>query len=217
MISISFSFSLIQGPGHTNHNRQLFTWFGTKNILWGTGKFMLESFCALVTYSNRVLAIHLRFIFFTSCKNNTWILSLCFMYLFPLTLSLARSLYFTIVSVSVCVCVCVRARIRPSSLLSSMNQWWNGIQAYKLGMFGADYVWILHEIVGEPWWHKTTHECSQKQLQEVSENLLIVSSHNSIVSNEISYSGLVSCSPSLDVCVFMFVKGIHTLFVTLTI
>lgn len=65
-------------------------------------------------------------------------------------------------------------------------------KAYKLGMYGADYVWILHEIVGEPWWHKTTHECNQKQLQEVSENLLIVSSHNSIVSNEISYSGLVS-------------------------
>lgn len=68
------------------------------------------------------------------------------------------------------------------------------IQAYKLGMYGADYVWILHEIAGEPWWHKASQECSQKQLQEVSENLLIVSSHNSIVSNEISYSGLVSLS-----------------------
>lgn len=82
------------------------------------------------------------------------------------------------------------------------------IQAYKLGMYGADYVWILHEIAGEPWWHKASQECSQKQLQEVSENLLIVSSHNSIVSNEISYSGLVSLSLahslSLSLCVSVY-------------
>lgn len=65
-------------------------------------------------------------------------------------------------------------------------------QAFKLGMYGADYVWILHEIAGTPpWWHQRTHECSQKQLQEVSENLLVVSSYNSIVSDDISYSGLV--------------------------
>lgn len=58
-------------------------------------------------------------------------------------------------------------------------------------MYGADYAWILHEIVGQPWWKQTTHECSQKQLEEVSENLLVVSSHNSIVGEAISYSGLV--------------------------
>lgn len=58
-------------------------------------------------------------------------------------------------------------------------------------MYGADYAWILHEIVGQPWWRKTTRECSQKQLEEVSENLLVVSSHNSIVGDAISYSGLV--------------------------
>lgn len=61
-------------------------------------------------------------------------------------------------------------------------------------MYGADYVWILHEIVGTPWWHEIIahgYECSQKQLQEFAENLLVVSSYNSIVSNEISYSGLV--------------------------
>lgn len=58
-------------------------------------------------------------------------------------------------------------------------------------MYGADYVWILHDIAGSPWWHERTHECNQKQLQEVSENLLVVSSHNSILSDEISFSGLV--------------------------
>lgn len=65
------------------------------------------------------------------------------------------------------------------------------LQAYKLGMYGADYAWILHEIVGPPWWKGGTHECNQKQLREASENLLVVSSHNSIVGGAISYSGLV--------------------------
>lgn len=87
------------------------------------------------------------------------------------------------------------------------------MQAYKLGMYGADYVWILHEIVGEPWWHKTTHECNQKQLQEVSENLLIVSSHNSIVSNEISYSGLVSISAALRVYVGVCEQKKHSIYI----
>lgn len=77
-------------------------------------------------------------------------------------------------------------------------------QAFKLGMYGADYVWILHEIIGEPWWYKTTHECSQKQLQEVSESLLIVSSHNSIASNEISFSGLVRVKLYTYVLLFIF-------------
>lgn len=81
----------------------------------------------------------------------------------------------------------------------------NGInQAFKLGMYGADYVWILHEIIGEPWWYKTTHECSQKQLQEVSESLLIVSSHNSIASNEISFSGLVRVKIHTYILLFIF-------------
>lgn len=58
-------------------------------------------------------------------------------------------------------------------------------------MYGADYAWILHEIVGPKWWKEGTHECNQKQLEEASENLLVVSSHNSIVGGAISYSGLV--------------------------
>lgn len=90
------------------------------------------------------------------------------------------------------------AYIPPLTLYPlTIRKYGKKIQAYKLGMYGADYVWILHEIFGEPWWHKTTYECSQKQLQEVSENLLIVSSHNSIVSNEVSYSGLVSVQQNL--------------------
>lgn len=64
-------------------------------------------------------------------------------------------------------------------------------QAFKLGMYGADYVWILHEIAGTPWWHEGSPECDQKQLQEVAENVIVVSSYNSIVNDDISYSGLV--------------------------
>lgn len=64
-------------------------------------------------------------------------------------------------------------------------------QAFKLGMYGADYVWILHEIAGTPWWYESTPECDQKQLQVVAENVIVVSSYNSIVNDDISHSGLV--------------------------
>lgn len=148
---------------------------------------MLESF--YFCYDSESSACHSSSIYFSLYASTIhgFYLS-AFMYFFSLSLS------FTICFP--CVCVCVFAFV--------FGEWWyNTTQAYKLGMFGADYVWILHEIVGEPWWHKTTHECSQKQLQEVSENLLIVSSHNSIVSNEISYSGLVSIL-SLSLYLFFF-------------
>uniref|UniRef100_A0A1I8MU71 Gamma-aminobutyric acid type B receptor subunit 2 n=1 Tax=Musca domestica TaxID=7370 RepID=A0A1I8MU71_MUSDO len=66
-------------------------------------------------------------------------------------------------------------------------------EAYRLRMFGADYAWILHESMGAPWWHDlaaTTSYCTAKELQAAVENLIIVSSHNSIVGNNISLSGL---------------------------
>lgn len=58
-------------------------------------------------------------------------------------------------------------------------------------MYGAEYVWILQETQGEPWWLKPTLECSRKDLEKAAESLIIVGSHNSIVGSEISYSGLV--------------------------
>lgn len=136
----------------------------------------------------------------SSSRTNNRLLNSIFFFLF------SRSIYLSHTFLSVdpsigCLCGaltlihhhCQRHRHYHQRVFCRVY-WQNAeiIQAYKLGMYGADYVWILHEIVGEPWWHKATNECSQKQLQEVSENLLIVSSHNSIVSNEISYSGLVS-------------------------
>uniref|UniRef100_A0A1I8QF15 Gamma-aminobutyric acid type B receptor subunit 2 n=1 Tax=Stomoxys calcitrans TaxID=35570 RepID=A0A1I8QF15_STOCA len=66
-------------------------------------------------------------------------------------------------------------------------------EAYRLRMFGADYAWILHESMGAPWWHDlstTASYCTAKELQTAVENLIIVSSHNSIVGNNISLSGL---------------------------
>lgn len=91
---------------------------------------------------------------------------------------LLLSLYFSEFSLFLCVCM-------------PFLVWLFLLQAYKMGMYGADYAWILHEIVGPPWWKEGTVDCYQKQLEEASENLLVVSSHNSIVGGAISYSGLV--------------------------
>lgn len=67
------------------------------------------------------------------------------------------------------------------------------LQAFKLGMYGADYAWILQETLGTQWWYEgdEVSECSQKNLQAAIESVLIVTSHNSIVGEETSYSGLV--------------------------
>ncbi|XP_055685134.1 gamma-aminobutyric acid type B receptor subunit 2 [Lutzomyia longipalpis] len=67
-------------------------------------------------------------------------------------------------------------------------------EAYRLGMYGADYAWILHETLGPPWWllHSPAAECQQKQLEAAVESLIIVSSHNSIVGNSVSFSGLTN-------------------------
>lgn len=61
-------------------------------------------------------------------------------------------------------------------------------------MYGTDYAWIVQEDLGSMWWLQDTGECTVKQLQAVAENMIIVSSHNSIVGEDISYSGLVSLS-----------------------
>ncbi|ALC37925.1 GABA-B-R3 [Drosophila busckii] len=63
-------------------------------------------------------------------------------------------------------------------------------EAYRLHMFGADYAWILHESMGAPWWPNQQSACSNHELQLAVENLIVVSTHNSIVGNNVSYSGL---------------------------
>jgi gamma-aminobutyric acid type B receptor len=65
------------------------------------------------------------------------------------------------------------------------------LQAHQLGMYGADYAWILQGAPSDIWWENTT-ECPQHHLAAAVEGLLLVSSHNSIVGMMPSYSGLVS-------------------------
>lgn len=67
-------------------------------------------------------------------------------------------------------------------------------KAYELGMYGADYAWILQESLEQHrWWENEEKlECSLKNLHSAVENVLLVSSFNNIVGGEKSISGLVN-------------------------
>lgn len=80
---------------------------------------------------------------------------------------------------------------RPKVMNS--NYLFNLMKAYKLGMFGADYAWILQETFEHNrWWESADNaECSLKSLHTAVESVLIVSSFNNIVGEEQSISGLV--------------------------
>lgn len=75
----------------------------------------------------------------------------------------------------------------------NLNYLFNLIKAYKLGMYGADYAWILQETFEHnKWWESAERsDCSLKNLHTAVENVLIVSSYNNIVGEEQSISGLV--------------------------
>jgi hypothetical protein len=79
----------------------------------------------------------------------------------------------------------------------NLNYLFNLIKAYKLGMYGADYAWILQETSEhQPWWERAENsECSLKSLHTAVESVLIVSSYNNIVGEEKSISGLVCDKP----------------------
>ncbi|XP_075225700.1 gamma-aminobutyric acid type B receptor subunit 3 [Lycorma delicatula] len=65
--------------------------------------------------------------------------------------------------------------------------------AHRLGMYGADYVWILQAQVGgkrNSWWQEPQKECSSTQLADAVEGLILVTSHNGIVGDMPSISGL---------------------------
>ncbi|KAL0101970.1 hypothetical protein PUN28_018493 [Cardiocondyla obscurior] len=71
-------------------------------------------------------------------------------------------------------------------------------EAWKLGMHGGDYAWILPGeaieslgITGD-WWHVDIGECSPTQLSQTLDGLIIVKSHATVVGNETSTSGLTS-------------------------
>ncbi|KAG7213363.1 hypothetical protein KM043_002659 [Ampulex compressa] len=71
-------------------------------------------------------------------------------------------------------------------------------EAWKLGMHGGDYAWILpgdtidlSGMTGD-WWHSGPEECSPSQLSQTLDGLIIVKSHGTALGNEISSSGLTS-------------------------
>ncbi|XP_029159331.1 gamma-aminobutyric acid type B receptor subunit 2 isoform X2 [Nylanderia fulva] len=69
-------------------------------------------------------------------------------------------------------------------------------EAWKLGMHGGDYAWILPgetvDLTSD--WHANVGECSSSQLSQTLDGLIIVKSHDTIVGNEISDSGLTSAN-----------------------
>ncbi|RZB39861.1 gamma-aminobutyric acid type B receptor subunit 2, partial [Asbolus verrucosus] len=61
-------------------------------------------------------------------------------------------------------------------------------EIYRLGMYGADYVWILQDRQ-EIWWN-SPKECSSAQLNKSVNGLILVSDHNVVTDNGTSISGL---------------------------
>ncbi|XP_035908768.1 gamma-aminobutyric acid type B receptor subunit 2 [Anopheles stephensi] len=68
-------------------------------------------------------------------------------------------------------------------------------EVYNLGMYGAEYAWILQDTYISSWWLSEPPEpgaCSSKALLTAVENLIIVSSYNSIVGMGTALSGLTN-------------------------
>ncbi|KAK2579529.1 hypothetical protein KPH14_010832 [Odynerus spinipes] len=71
-------------------------------------------------------------------------------------------------------------------------------EAWKLGMHGGDYAWILPgdtiDLSGmtNDWWQSGPEECSPSQLSQTLDGLIIVKSHGIVLGGEISSSGLTS-------------------------
>ncbi|XP_046827402.1 gamma-aminobutyric acid type B receptor subunit 2 isoform X1 [Vespa crabro] len=74
-------------------------------------------------------------------------------------------------------------------------------EAWKLGMHGGDYAWILpgdtidltnpSEMTND-WWESGPEECSALQLSQALDGLIIVKSYGSVLKGETSFSGLTT-------------------------
>lgn len=71
------------------------------------------------------------------------------------------------------------------------------LQAWRLGMHGGDYAWILPDdtidlsgTTGD-WWHAGPDDCSPSQLSQTMNGMIIVKSHATVFGDDASYSGLV--------------------------
>ncbi|XP_035782875.1 gamma-aminobutyric acid type B receptor subunit 2-like [Anopheles albimanus] len=66
-------------------------------------------------------------------------------------------------------------------------------EVYNLGMYGAEYAWILQDTYISSWWlTPPAGPCTTKALLTAVENLIIVSSYNSIVGMGTALSGLTN-------------------------
>ncbi|XP_052864575.1 gamma-aminobutyric acid type B receptor subunit 2 [Anopheles cruzii] len=66
-------------------------------------------------------------------------------------------------------------------------------EVYNLGMYGAEYAWILQDTYISSWWLTAAGTaCPPKALLAAVENLIIVSSYNSIVGMGAALSGLTN-------------------------
>ncbi|XP_062553240.1 gamma-aminobutyric acid type B receptor subunit 2 [Armigeres subalbatus] len=65
-------------------------------------------------------------------------------------------------------------------------------EAYNLGMFGAEYAWILQDTHISFWWLEQNTACPLAILLRAVENVLFVSSYNSIVGMGTALSGLTN-------------------------
>ncbi|XP_011309107.1 gamma-aminobutyric acid type B receptor subunit 2 isoform X2 [Fopius arisanus] len=72
-------------------------------------------------------------------------------------------------------------------------------EAWKLGMYGGDYAWILpgetidlSGMTGD-WWHtQGDNDCSSSQLTQTLDGVIIVKSHGTVLPEQTSSSGLTS-------------------------
>ncbi|XP_068237396.1 uncharacterized protein [Palaemon carinicauda] len=66
-------------------------------------------------------------------------------------------------------------------------------QAYHLGMYGADYAWVLSGAPQDSWWQVTQGtNCSRQQLVEATQGTFLVANHGSIIGENASESGLTN-------------------------
>ncbi|XP_023290451.1 gamma-aminobutyric acid type B receptor subunit 1 [Orussus abietinus] len=71
-------------------------------------------------------------------------------------------------------------------------------EAWKLGMHGGDYAWILPgdtiDLSGTTgdWWHTGPEDCSPSQLAQTLDGLVIVKSHDTVLDDDVSFSGLTT-------------------------
>ncbi|XP_031781803.1 gamma-aminobutyric acid type B receptor subunit 2 isoform X2 [Nasonia vitripennis] len=75
---------------------------------------------------------------------------------------------------------------------------YNDTEAWRLGMHGGDYAWILPDdtidlsgMTGD-WWHAGQDDCSPSQLSQTMNGMIIVKSHATVFGDDASYSGLSS-------------------------